>query len=40
MASEPRPTVAEIMRMPPDMQPLAEEAGHEVQLHLPVDGFL
>jgi hypothetical protein len=38
VAQTPRPTVAELMQMPPTMEPTAR--GGEVQLHLPLSAFL
>ena len=38
LAKRPRPTVAELMQMPPTMEPTAH--GGEVQLHLPLSAFL
>ena len=38
LAKRPRPTVAELMQMPPTMEPTAHDAS--VQLHLPLCAFL
>lgn len=38
VAETPRPTVAELMQMPPSMETTA--SGGSVQLHLPLSGFL
>jgi hypothetical protein len=38
VAKKPRPTVAQLMQMPPSMEPLADN--EEVQLHLPLSAFL
>ena len=38
VAEVPRPTVAELMRMHPSMEPLADSG--RVQLHLPLSAFL
>ena len=38
VAEVPRPTVAELMRMPPTMEPLADSG--PLQLYLPLSAFL
>lgn len=38
IAEKPRPTVAQLMQMPPSMEPVAHN--EEVQLHLPLSAFL
>ena len=38
VAEAPRPTVAELMRMPPSMEPLADSG--PLQLYLPLSAFL
>ena len=38
IAQTPRPTVAQLLQMPPSMEPLADSS--EVQYHLPLSAFL
>ena len=38
VAEAPRPTVAELMQMPPSMEPLADSG--PLQLYLPLSAFL